>query len=130
MRTTADLLKKSRQVNEVLKEAGKGINMATIKPRLQALKNTNIVAFNDLANVAFIEVVRRLVEANDLKPVEFVYARKNVSYDLGISIPTVNRYFDSHTATRAELRMFGKKVYLNPDFVPADQLYDDEGESE
>jgi hypothetical protein len=88
------------------------------KKRLQFLKHNNPVQFRELAEKTLIEIVRFMVAKNGGKPVDFFAVQQEGSYKIGVSLETVKRYVFTHSAGSAELRLTGKKVGVNPDFVP------------
>ncbi len=87
------------------------------RKRLQFLKHNNPVQFRELAEQTLIEIVRYMVAKNDGKPVDFFAVQQECSYKIGVSLETVKRYVFTHSAGSAELRLTGKKVGINPDFV-------------
>ncbi len=108
---------------------------AEIKPlvvdrkRLRFLKHNNPVQFQELAAQTTIEIVRYMVARNGGRPVDFFAVQQKAAFEIDCSLETVKRYVFKHSAEGAELRLTGKKVSINPDFVPEEDP-DEEGDEE
>ncbi len=67
------------------------------------------------------DVVRELIEENGEKGTQYAQVIQECAYELGVSTQTVKRYMTKHSARRAEFRVFGDRVMLNPRYVPAEE---------
>ncbi len=112
-----------KRTNDLLRKQAIGLDKVS-KRRLEELKHTNMVAFNDTAVRKFIELIRSLIERNDLNGINILEVYREAAYEIGISIETAKRYLIAHSASRAEFMMFGRLVMLNPNYQPRD---DEEG---
>ena len=81
-------------------------------------KHVDLLSFNAGAEDMFVQLVRRLIERNNGKPVTIGRVLQKTSFKLNISPMTAKRYLQKHTDDEAELRVFGEMVMLNPNFVP------------
>ena len=99
----------------------------SIPKNFKALKSIDPTAFNGQAEQAFVELVRRMIEVKNGNPVALAAVYQETAYKLDVSTETVKRYLFKHSAETAELRVFGKMVFLNPNF--AEEL-DEEEEQE
>jgi hypothetical protein len=117
----ARVKKKQAVVNEALKKQSDQVS----GKRYQNLKHMDPTLFNSAAEMKFIELVRGMIEENQGNPVNIAEIYRETSYELNVSTETVKRYLFKHSARRAELRVFGKAVMLNPNYQPAEETEDE-----
>ncbi len=122
-----DLMTRRKRVNEILKKQGIGME-AVRRSYLKQLKYTNPVAFKDLAEQKFVELVRRLCEANGFEGVNRLTIEREAAGELEISLPTARRYLEAHSYSRGEFFIFGKNVLLNQDYRPPEEEVEGEDE--
>lgn len=89
-------------------------------------KHVDLMAFNASAEDRFIEKVRLMIEKSGRTVIPIAKVYQECSYDLNVSPQTIKRYLVKHSAERAELRVFGKDVMLNPNYKPEDEEEDDD----
>jgi len=88
-------------------------------------KHVDILSFNSGAERRFIELVRKMIEETDKKSggaVSIAEVLREAAYELDVSTTTVKRYLTKHSARRAEFRVFGEYVILNPNYEEPDYL--------
>jgi hypothetical protein len=125
--TKVRLNKKQSRVNDALKGKAQKSTGRTGGRNFKNQKHLDIMSFNADAESGFIEVVRVLIEKNRGNPVNISVVYQEASYELDVSPSTVKRYLVKHSAMRAELRVFGKAVMLNPNYTaPAEESDEDE----
>ncbi len=93
----------------------------------KSLKTMDPTAFNGQAEQRFVELVRQMIERNGSKPVAIAKVYQDGAYALDVSVETVKRYLFKHSAERAELRVFGKAVMLNPNYVEDEEEDEEHG---
>ncbi len=91
---------------------------AKIKPTpyWKGLKSLDSTAFNAQAELAFIEIVRVMIEVRDGNGVAIGAVYQEAAYRLDISPETAKRYLFKHSAETAEFLVFSKLVMLNPHY--------------
>jgi len=77
---------------------------------LAALKNLDVIAFNQGAEKSFIDLVTDFLEEEGPQPINAVISE--ASFELDISPATAKRYLQKHTARRAEFIVQEKLVRL------------------
>ena len=117
--------KKQSKTNDTLKAKAEKANGKTNGKNFKSQKHLDIMSFNADAEIKFIECVRTLIEENHGNPVNISEVYRESSYEIDVSPSTVKRYLVKHSARRAELRVFGKAVMLNPNYVPAEESDED-----
>jgi len=108
--------KKQADTNDRLKEKAKGADKS-----FKNQKHVDLMAFNASAEERFVEKVRLMIEKSNRTTIPISQVYQECSYDLNVSPQTVKRYLVKHSASRAELRVFGKDVMLNPNYRPEDE---------
>lgn len=116
---------KQSKTNDVLKKKADQSAATGNGKNYKSQKHLDIMSFNADAEIKFVEVVRVLIEDNNCNPVNISEVYREASYELDVSPSTVKRYLVKHSARRAELRVFGKAVMLNPNYVPAEESDED-----
>lgn len=105
---------------------------ARVKKRrnMQATKAVDAVAFNRWAEDEFVYIVRvELIGENPHTRVQIGEVIKEVAYELKVSPETVKRYIFKHTARRAEFRQHDGWLFLNPNYKPpVDEFEEPDGE--
>jgi hypothetical protein len=94
---------------------------ARVKKRrnMQSTKAVDPVAFNRWAEEEFVYIVRvELIGENPHTRVQVAEVIKEVAYELKVSPETVKRYIFKHTARRAEFRQHDGWLFLNPNYQP------------
>jgi hypothetical protein len=76
----------------------------------QGLKQTDIVAFNQSAETAFVVLISRMLQEDGT--LSYREALQEAAYELNISTETAKRYLVKHSARRAEFYCEGKSVTL------------------
>jgi hypothetical protein len=83
---------------------------------LSGIKTIDLIEFNRKAEDRFIELATRMIKEKGTVPLDKLYAE--IAYELDISIVTVKRYVQKHTASRAEFRFIQKQgLAMNPNFT-------------
>lgn len=76
----------------------------------QGLKQTDIVAFNQDAEVAFVDLIAGILREDG--QLSYREALQEAAYELNISTETAKRYLVKHSARRAEFCIEGRSVTL------------------
>lgn len=101
---------------------------ARVKKRrnMQATKAVDAVAFNRWAEDEFVYIVRvELIGQNPHTRVQIGEVIKEVAYELKVSPETVKRYIFKHTARRAEFRQHDGWLFLNPNYQPPEDEFEE-----
>jgi len=116
--------KGQKKVNAELKQKAKRAG----KSRFKDQKHVDLMSFSAGAELQFVEGVRKLIEkeASGQVPINVVY--QEMAYELDVSPQTAKRYLIKHSARRAEFRVFGPAVMLNPKYRPDEEGDDDDDE--
>lgn len=119
---------RQKETNRQLKSrAGKGAGF-------RDKKHVDILSFNAGAEAQFIELIRAMIEETDKKSggaISISEVLRETAYELDVSTTTAKRYLTKHSARRAEFKVFGEYVMLNPRYeAPEDpyELEESEGE--
>ena len=88
------------------------------KSNFKSQKHVDLMSFNAQAEDAFVELVRKLIEESGRTAIPIGMVYQEAAYELNVSPQTAKRYLIKHSARRAPLRVFGKDVMLNPNYVP------------
>lgn len=100
---------------------------ASGKMSFKGQKHVDLMTFNALAEEAFVELVRKLIEDSGRVAVPIGMVYQEGAYELNVSPQTAKRYLVKFSARRGPLRVFGKDVMLNPHYEPnEDTLAEDE----
>ena len=116
--------KQQASTNDLLKAKGARGDRRGFKNQ----KHVDLMAFNASAEDQFVEDLRKLIEESGRPAIAISKVYQECSYNLNVSPQTVKRYLVKHSASRAEFRVFGKDVMLNPKYQPDEE--DDEEEDE
>ena len=113
--TKARAVKRQSRTNEILKQRAEDLEGNDYRRQ----KHMDAVAFNAGAESAFVELVRGLIEKSPGgKMIPIVQVFQEGAYEIGVSTQTAKRYLIKHSAQRAEFRVFGDYVMLNPNYEP------------
>jgi hypothetical protein len=95
------------------------------KTDLSYLKSSDPVAFNNWSEKKFLDLVLEMIKESPSGTVPWAEVRKDVAYELNISLETAKRYIEKYTARKAPFRTFDGQVFLNPRYEPK-QVDEDE----
>ena len=76
----------------------------------QGLKQTDIVAFNQDAEVAFVALISGILREDG--QLSYREAIQEAAFELNVSTETAKRYLVKHSARRAEFCLTGKSITL------------------
>jgi hypothetical protein len=93
----------------------------TGKSRFKDQKHIDLMSFSTGAEIQFVERVRQLIEKESSGQVAINVVYQEMAYELDISPQTAKRYLIKHSARRAEFRVFGPAVMLNPNYKPEEE---------
>lgn len=106
--------KNQANTNMILKKKAERAGKSHFKDQ----KHIDLMAFNAEAEDHFVELVRVMIEEIGSGQVPIGQVYQEAAYELNVSPQTAKRYLIKHSARRAELRVFGKAVMLNPRYEP------------
>jgi len=76
----------------------------------QGLKESDVVAFNGVSDPAFVELITGILREEG--KLSYRDALRETAFELGVSIETAKRYFERHSARRAEFCIENRFVTL------------------
>jgi len=109
--------RRQANTNDRLKDKAERAGKSNFKNQ----KHVDLMAFNASAEEGFIEIVRKLIEESGRTAIPIGMVYQEAAYELNVSPQTAKRYLVKHSAKRAELRVFGKDVMLNPRYEPEEE---------
>jgi hypothetical protein len=86
--------------------------LSTKSGELATLKNLDILAFNEEAELAFVKLITEFCHERGGAGVKLREVYAETAYELGVSTETAKRYLLKHTARRAEFVVVGSTVLL------------------
>lgn len=125
--TASDLVTRRKRVNEVLKKEWAETEKVK-RSYLKKVKYTNMTAFRDHMMPRFIELVRRLCEANEFQGINRLTIEQEAAGELEISLLTARHWLDERSYSKGQFLTFGKNVLLNQNYRPPDEQEDEESE--
>lgn len=75
-------------------------------------KANDPVSFNAGAEEHFIAWLKKKILRSQTKSIAYAWAVSNAAYELDVSVITIKRYIQKHTADRADFQTNGKHIVL------------------